>query len=153
MQDCFISYTNADARFAKDVAQFLNSQNVSTFIAELSLSSGAQWSAEIKQALNSSKWVVFLASRAACASAAVQQEVGGAVFGGKKLIPVVWDIEPSSLPAWAGEFQAVDLRGMSSDEILSRMSKLARGLRGEVTGRAIGLALLAGLAIALLGGE
>ena len=128
MFDCFISYTQADERFATNLAQFLESQRLRTFIATLSLAPGSSWSEKIKQALNSSKWVLFLASRTACSSAAVQQEVGGAIFGGKRLIPIVWDMDPSLLPAWAREYQAIDLRGMTSKLVLATMESLAQEL-------------------------
>jgi hypothetical protein len=154
MSDCFISYTKADASFARGVARILSEQNVKAFVAELSLEAGVMWSERIKQELNQSKWVLFLASEASIASPAVQQEVGGAVFGGKRLIPIVWDVDPSELPAWAKEHQAVDLRGLSADQVLARMQELARAIRGEVvTANAIGIALLAGLAIVLLGSK
>ena len=154
MSDCFISYTRADASFARGVARILTRQNVKTFVAELSIQAGAMWSERIKRELNQSKWVLFLASKVSIASPTVQQEVGGAVFGGKKLIPVVWDIDPSELPAWAKQYQAVDLRRLSPDQVLERMEELACSLRGEVvTANAIGIALLAALAIILLGSK
>jgi len=149
--DCFISHTKDDRQFAVDLSRFLESQGLKTFLAELSLEPGSNWSDQIRQAHRDSKWILFLASKAACASPRVQHEVGGAVFAGKELIPIVWDMDPSMLPGWAAEYQALDLRAMDSQQVLAAMERLAQEFRSEkAKGQMIGLGVLAALALILL---
>ena len=114
MYEVFISYTSADERFARFVHKHLTDEGLVTFLAPISLSPGGQWSQETLAALNSSRWVLFLASRAACTAPYVLQEVGAAVAAKKELIPVVWDIQPSQLPGWASQYQALNLAGLTS---------------------------------------
>ncbi|EQD76625.1 TIR protein, partial [mine drainage metagenome] len=54
----------------------MTSEGLSVFLAPLSLSPGQQWPDAILKSLEASPWVLFLASRAACSSSWVQQEVG-----------------------------------------------------------------------------
>lgn len=108
--DCFISYTATDTRMAHLIKRRLEQQELSVFMAELSIPVSTKWTREITNALNNSSWVIFLASRKACESPYVQQEVGAAIINGKTLVPVIWDIEPSELPGWSKDFQAIDLR-------------------------------------------
>jgi hypothetical protein len=149
--DCFISYTQPDARFARELAVFLRARRLSVFLAELSIEPGANWSQTVRAALSGSTWVLFLASRASCSSPAVQQEVGGAVFGRKKLVPIVWDMNPGELPAWAREYEALDLRAKDTAGVLADVEALARQVHSrKAVARFIAVALLATLAIALL---
>src|SRR5438105_14721842 len=117
MADVFISHSSADIQLAAFVKQHLELQGISVFLAPLSMQPGQHWPSEIMQALNSATWVIFLASRAACASHWVQQELGAAMAGRKKLVPIVWDIEPSQLPGWTAQVQALNLRGASTAHV------------------------------------
>ena len=148
MVDCFISYAGPDEVFAASVARFLKLQGLGTFLARLSIPPGQQWGQEIRRALRDSPWVLFLASRAACASPYVQQEVGGAVFGGKKLVPVVWDQSPADLPGWAKEYQALDLRGLTSEAVSGEVQRVADAIQADKSrGNLIVIGLLAALVV------
>jgi hypothetical protein len=152
MPDCFISYASSDEALATYVAQYLSWRGVNVFMARFCLRPGDTWNEEIQNALRSSSWVVFLASRTACTSAYVQQEVGGAVFGGKKLVPVVWDMPPSDLPGWAKHYQALDLRGLSSHEIARQVERIAEAVHADKRqGALIAGGIIAGLLILALG--
>jgi len=74
---------------------------------------------------------VLLASRAACQSAFVQQELGGAVYGGKRIIPIVWDMPSSDLPGWAAQYQAVDLRGATPQTLSAKINGLAKDIKAD----------------------
>lgn len=151
MFDCFISYSFTDERFAIDVNNLHKQLGLKPFMAQLSLQPGQQWSSEITQALQQSPWVIFLASRAACASHSVQQEVGGAVFGNKKLVPVIWDIKPEELPGWTKEYQVLDLRGLTDEAATSAIQSIAEKIQADKhEGILIGVALLAGLIFLLI---
>ena len=145
MPDCFISYSRHDERFAEFVRATLVAQGVSTFMASTSLKPGAHWSRSIRENLTASSWVLFLASRAACHSAFVQQELGMALAGNKKLIPIVWDIPPSELPGWVSQTQALNIGGATGEEVRDRILEIARRIKADkIEGAIIAGALLAG---------
>lgn len=145
MPDCFISYSSKDERFAQAVYQNLNAHGLQAFMAKITLEPGDRWSDEIQRALAQSAWVIFLASRAACASPFVQQEIGGAIRTQKRLIPVVWDMAPSELPGWTNHLQALDIRNQTPEQIQGAIIEMARSIKASKDkGFLIGAALLAG---------
>jgi len=79
MADVFISYHSTDENLAKHVHTYLLRERVKPFLARLSLQTGTEWEPSIRAELQRSPWVVLLASRAACASPYVLQEMGGAL--------------------------------------------------------------------------
>jgi sulfatase modifying factor 1 len=105
MPDCFISYVSQDQQLADFIRKHLLAQRLEVFMAPVSIQPGEQWSDVIKQNLLSSSWVIFLASRVACSSPYVQQELGMALGTSKRLVPVVWEIPPSQLPGWTTNFK------------------------------------------------
>ncbi len=146
MPDCFISFVGKDRRLAESIHQDLVRHELDVFLAPISLQPGQDWSQEIQRALQNTRWVLFLASKEACSSPYVQQEVGGAFFGGKTIVPIVWDIAPDKLPGWAKQFQAVDLRGKTPQEIAARIQQVAARLRAsKQKGNLIALGIIAGL--------
>lgn len=151
MPDCFISYSSTDERFAKVVSRDLTAHGLSVFMAKISLKAGDRWASETLKALAQSTWVIFLASKAACASPYVQQEIGGALITQKRLIPVVWQMAPSELPGWVNQIQALDMRNQTPAQIQARIIDLAQQMKAtKDTGVLIGAALVAGF-IWLLG--
>lgn len=152
MPDCFISYSNHDERLARFVYSELESHDLDVFMAGISLRGGEDWSPKIRQNLNASPWVIFLASRQASRSPYVQQEPGMALSGDKNLIPIVWDMRPEDLPGWVSEKHAIDLRGGSLPELRQRVAKVAKSIRAE---KQKGLLIVGGVILGLmaLGGE
>lgn len=153
--DCFISYSSSDERFAKAVHRDLTAHGLSVFMAKISLHPGDRWAEDILRALAQSNWVIFLASKAACASPFVQQEIGGALITRKRLIPVVWQMAPSELPGWVNQVQAIDIRNQTLAQIQARIIDLAQQMKAtkdkdKDKGFLIGAALVAGF-IWLLG--
>lgn len=145
MYDCFISYSSNDERFAAAVYKDLSVHGLSVFMAKISLKPGDRWAPETLKALKNSTWVIFLASKAACRSSYVQQEIGGALITKKQLIPVVWEMPPSKLPGWVNQIQALDIRNLRPQEIRARIIDLARQLKAsKEKGVLIGAALVAG---------
>jgi hypothetical protein len=146
MPDCFISYSTTDEPFARAVYRDLTTQSLDVFMAGISIQPGEKWSERIRGALHDSKWVIFLASKAACASPWVQQEIGSATDGTKTLVPVVWDMPPTELPAWANQHQALDIRGLTPPQIQARILEIARRIKSDKT---TGLLIAGGLLGAL----
>jgi len=128
MPDCFISYSSSDDELARFVEAHLRAQGLNVFLASVSLQPGDRWSEAIWSNLKISPWVVFLASRAACQSAYVQQELGAALASEKRIVPIVWDLPPSELPGWLKERQALDLRGGSLDDLALAVNDVAAAI-------------------------
>lgn len=144
MPDVFISYSSADEGFARFLHRHLSGEGLSVFLASVSLAPGERWPQEILNALSTSSWVLFLGSRAACASPWVQQELGAALVTQKKLVPIVWDMPPSQLPGWVSHFQALNLAGASPAEVQAEVSAIAGRIKSD-KGRGL---LIAGLLVA-----
>jgi hypothetical protein len=144
MPDVFISHSSSDTRFAEFLSKHLTSEGLTVFVASISIAPGQRWPQEVLHALEISNWVLFLASRTACASPWVQQEIGAALGKQKKLIPIVWDIPASQLPGWTGQIQAVNLAGASADQVRAQVMSIAGQIKAD---KAKGL-LIAGLLIA-----
>ncbi|NGZ97349.1 MAG: toll/interleukin-1 receptor domain-containing protein [Nitrospira sp. WS110] len=142
MPDCFISYSSNDERFAAAVRKDLVAHGLSVFMAKISLNPGDRWVPATLTALAQSPWVIFLASKAACDSPYVQQEIGGALIAQKRLIPVVWEMPPSELPGWVSQIQALDIRNQTPLQIKARIIGLAQQIKAtKEKGVLIGAAL------------
>lgn len=160
MPDCFISYSSDDERLGRFVGSLLISQGVSVFMVSVSLQPGQNWSQEISRNLRESSWVIFLASRSACRSAYVQQELGGALFSDKRLVPIVWDMSPIELPGWVNQKHALDLRGRTLQDLATEINRIASLIKADNTkgaliagGVILGLLWLASQAIVSRAGE
>lgn len=146
MPDIFISYSVKDEEFATLVRKHLSAHDLNVFFAPISLTAGEHWTPQIIEALNGSEWVFLLASKNALASPSVQQEVGGAIFAKKKLVPIMWDIQPSELPRWVSDHQGLVLTGNSMENINAQMSELASKVKAsKVNGLLVAAAALVGL--------
>lgn len=131
MPDCFISYSSTDQEFAKSVHSELEKHTITTFMASVSLQPGQDWSKEIMENLRNSKWVILLASRAACSSEFVNQEIGATLHNAKNLIPIVWDMSPSELPGWAKGVQAIDLRQLPIVGLRQHVASIAQRIKQD----------------------
>lgn len=142
MPDIFISFSMKDKKFADFLHNHLVAEGLNVFQASVSLKAGQRWSQNILQNLKEAKCVLFLASKAACQSSYVQQEVGASVISGKNLIPVVWDISPEELPGWANQFQAINLAGATLDHVKQKFSEIAGKIKMDKTSSLIIAGLL-----------
>ena len=111
----FISFQSSDIKLAGLIRNALIAQGINVFLAPYSIPPGTRWSSEIFRSLKSSDMVLFLASKKAIQSDYVAQEIGGAHFAKKLLVPVIWEIRPEELPGWSKEYQALDLRKLGPD--------------------------------------
>ena len=131
MPDCFISYSSEDQELAESVHKELKTHEITTFMAPVSIPPGQNWSKEIWENLRNSKWLILLASRAACSSPFVNQEIGSALHASKNLIPIVWDMDPSELPGWTASVQAIDMRGKTMVELQEQIASIARRIQQD----------------------
>lgn len=146
MADVFISYSVKDEELAQFVRSHLVAQGLQVFLASISLTPGEHWTPKIIEGLRTSEWVFLLASKNALASPNVQFEVGGAIFGKKKLVPIMWDVQPSDLPRWVADYQGLVLTGTTMENISSQVSRLAENVKqNKVNGQLVAGAVFAGL--------
>ncbi|MES9852476.1 MAG: toll/interleukin-1 receptor domain-containing protein [Candidatus Thiodiazotropha sp. L084R] len=146
MPDVFISYSVQDEKLARFVRDHLLHQKLDVFLASISLEAGHKWTPQIFQALKESKWVFFLASECALKSNNVQQELGAALITEKKIVPIMWDIEPSQLPVWISQYQGLCLKGQPMDNIRSQVATLSAKVKADkIQGMWVAGAMLAGI--------
>lgn len=144
MTDVFISHAKADQPLAEFLHRHLTQEGLSVYLASVSMAPGERWMPAILNSLRSSTWVICLASRAACESDWILQEMGVAIGTNKKLVPIVWDIHPDNLPGWMRQYQAVNLAGANREEAQVAIGRIANAIKTE---KKNGLAIL-GLVIA-----
>lgn len=131
MADVFISHGAADLPLAEFLHRHLLQEGLSVYLASVSMPPGERWMPHIMDNLRNSTWVLCLASRAACASPWVMQEMGAAVAGNKKLVPIIWDQPADSLPGWMRQYQAVNLAGSGQEEAMTAIGRIAETIKAE----------------------
>jgi len=151
MADVFVSHASSELRLANFLKRHLEAEGHSVYVAALDMQPGQKWMPAILDSLKSSPWVICLASRKACASAWVMQEMGAAIGANKKLVPIVWDQSPSELPAWMRQYQAVEL-GHDEDTARDAIGRIADLIKADKQKGFLILGLL-GLGLALFGGK
>lgn len=131
MADVFISHASVDLPLAEFLHRHLSQEGLTVYLASVSMPPGERWMSHIMDNLRNSTWVLCLASRSACASPWVMQEMGAAVVGKKKLVPVVWDQSPESLPGWMQQYQAVNLAASGQEEAMAAIGRIAEAIKAE----------------------
>ncbi len=142
MPDVFISCSETDIQIAAGLKNRLAGNGLSAFLYSVSLVPGKPWSNEIRAQLNQSNVVIVLASRAGLTSDFVKQEVGGAIFQGKRVVPIVWDMAPEELPGFLKEYHALDLRGNDLATIASKVDQFVDGLVKDKQKQLVALAVM-----------
>ena len=131
MTDAFISYASEDEKLARFVHEHLSAEGITTFLASVSIRPGEHWSPTVISELRTAQWVIFLASRAACNSAYVQQELGIAIGANKKIVPIIWEIRPSELPGWAAGLQSIDLSQRTINQAREDIAGIAEQIKSK----------------------
>lgn len=146
MTDIFISYSNQDKSLAQFIQKHLTNEGIEAFLASVSLKPGQNWHDEVFKALKTSSWVFFLASRSACESPWVQQELGAALYGQKKLVPIIWDMDPDNLPGWVKSYQVLNISGARMDDVKKQITAISNRIKSDkMQGLVLAGLLLAGL--------
>lgn len=148
MSSAFISYSTQDEALARRLYQALSNVGVKTFLASISIQPGMNWTQEIFNNLRASDWVFFVASKAACSSHAVQQEIGASLIQEKHIIPILVDIAPEELPGWVGQHQAIDARH-GGERLSETIAAIGQKVREQKFWSGV---ILGGIAVALLSG-
>jgi nucleoside 2-deoxyribosyltransferase len=95
----FISYSMAEADWAKRFAEALSKHGVGAWLADFEVKAGEPIQEAIEKGLRESDFVVALISPGTLKSPALFFELGAAIGMGKRVVAIVpKDIEPSDLP-------------------------------------------------------
>lgn len=147
MPDVFISYSERDKAFAEAIYRLLTQEGLNVFLAGISLIPGHPWTPQILNSLKSAPWVIFLASRSACQSPYVQQELGAALISSKKIVSIVWDIAPTELPGWINQYQAINITKAPIEKIREEIVNISSQIKAD---KRNGLLIAAALAFAAI---
>lgn len=132
MPDIFISYTKSDSTIAHFLYKHLINENLDVFLAPISIEPGELWRDEILENLRETDWLLFLASKEACNSEYVQQELGAALGLEKKIVPILWDMSPRDLPGWIDQKHALDFRGAENTKIKAEVRRIAKSVKADI---------------------
>ena len=102
----FISYAQSDGDVAAVLLDLLQSAGVKCFLAEKSIGLGAEWDAELRNAIIRAKGVLVLVTPHSNTSKWVAAEVGAAWVLQKPVIPALRDVPPGQLDGPIKKYQA-----------------------------------------------
>ncbi len=123
--DLFISYSQSDGDVAAALLDLLQSAGVKCFLAEKSIALGAEWDAELRNALLQAKRVLVLVTPNSKASPWVAAEVGAAWVLQKPVIPALQSVTPSQLDGPIKKYQARQVASRREiDDLVSEIAAL-----------------------------
>ncbi|MEH2559594.1 hypothetical protein V1286_007123 [Bradyrhizobium algeriense] len=98
--DVFISYAHKDRTWASKFAHELEAHGVHAWFDEAEIAIGDRWSEKLEEALRQTPVIAVLVSQDYLSSPSSVFELGAAVAGNKKIIPIVTqEIERPLLPS------------------------------------------------------
>jgi len=104
--DVFVSYASDDQELATEIADDLQKEGLSCFLASRSISSGELWAEEIREALLESRAAVLLLTPKSVESDWVMCEAGACWALEKPIIPAVLYVDVKTLPELISSRQA-----------------------------------------------
>ena len=117
--DVFISYAHDDREWASKFRAALDSAGIHTWFDASRLEPGERWQEKIEEALRDCQTLVLLVSQHSLDRPWTFFEIGAALAGKKRIIPVLTpDLEISQLPPLLSQFQA--LREDSPDKAAAK---------------------------------
>lgn len=106
--EVFLSHTSHDKEWASEFASALRDEGVSAWFDATDLQLGERWQDVIQDALRESCILVVIISPKSLKSPWLFFELGAAVAGGKKIIPVLTqDVDMSDIPGLLAQFQVL----------------------------------------------
>ncbi|MFO1523646.1 MAG: toll/interleukin-1 receptor domain-containing protein [Kiritimatiellia bacterium] len=123
--DLFISYSQSDGDVAAALLDLLQTAGVKCFLAEKSIALGAEWDAELRNAILHAKRVLVLVTPNSNASPWVAAEVGAAWVLQKPVIPALQSVTPSQLDGPIKKYQARQVATRREiDELVGEIASL-----------------------------
>ena len=146
MPDVFISHSATDFKLANFVKEHIEYQKLTAFLAPFGIRHGEPWTPQVFSQLRESDWVFLLVSQASLKSPNVQQEIGGALTTGKKLVPIFLDVTPEEAPPWISGLHGIVIGGKDPEEVNIQVAELALKLKSQkTTGQLVAGLFIAGL--------
>lgn len=104
--DVFISHAHGDEPWASKFVDELKAQGVRTWFDKVDIALGERWSSKLEEALREAPIVAVLISPDYLSSPLAAFELGAAVAGNKKIIPIVTqEVEHLPLPPLLRDWQ------------------------------------------------
>jgi len=97
LYDVFISYTHRDTHLAQEIREELLETGLKCFMAEKDVKPASDWSEEIRFALQASDLVLLLITTRSLDRPWILLETGAAWVLGKKILPVLNQVDPETL--------------------------------------------------------
>jgi len=129
MTDIFISHSSKDEPLARAMYDQFATRGLKVFLSSVSIVEGDDWTQAIFNALREADWVFVLATPAALASSAVQNEIGAALVKEKRVVPITFGMKPEELPTWLGQKQAISADESTIPELMERLGARADEIR------------------------
>jgi nucleoside 2-deoxyribosyltransferase len=104
--DVFLSYSGEGRPWAREFANALRSEGIRAWHDEEEITFGDKWVEKMESALRHSPAVVFIITPASLDSPWTFFEIGAAIAGEKRIIPIIIDdIAPEALPRSLRQYQ------------------------------------------------
>jgi|SRR5688572_13120132 len=121
--DVFLSYSYQDRTWVSEFAEALNAAGVHNWFDVGQILPGENWQDQLQEALREAEIMIIFLSEDSVQSPNVLFELGAAVAGEKKIIPIVIaQNEPHTMPAPVS--QLVYLRATSPTEAGKRVAEI-----------------------------
>lgn len=148
----FLSHSGSDLSLVRAIQSAAVSTGMQVYAFEDDLMPGADLPEKLRQRVRQSQAVVALLTAEGAASPAVNQEIGMAVEANKLVIPIIEDrVDPSRITMLQGlEYLVLD-RTDPHRTVQQLMPRLLGLKEKHESGQALGMLLLAGLAVWALG--
>ena len=107
--DVFISYSSKNVDLALEISEDLEEAGINTYLSQVSIQAGTEWKPDIRDALQRSKIILPILTRAAVESRWVIGETFAMWALGKPIIPARAGVEQEDLPEYLRDFQSIDI--------------------------------------------
>jgi hypothetical protein len=122
-RDFFISHTASESSFAQALSKALSARGLHAWAPE-KLNGGHQSAEKIGHALRAARWYVVLISESALSSPNVNFEIGAALAGQKKMLPVFLSKRARrKAHAPLRHFKGILAEGLSPKDIADRVAQ------------------------------
>jgi hypothetical protein len=124
--DVFLSYSHKDRPWVAEFASALREEGVTNWFDVSEIQAGERWAEHIQDALRASGTLVLVLSRNNVASPSTYFELGAAIAGHKRIIPVATeDVPLDQVPSVVAQYQM--LKESSPREAGRRVAEVLQG--------------------------
>jgi hypothetical protein len=110
----FISHSSYDKWVARQISRQLEEQSHQTFLDEKDIKTGDSIDGSIQSHLKDSDHLLIIISPSSLKSHWVFIEIGGAKALGKRIVPILFHIEPNEVPTAISQYLARDINDIDT---------------------------------------